>query len=59
MAVPPGELVGSDVEFAIFNNRCPCLVMVSDMAKENTLYLPSKSIAGTKSKFEGQGQDRK
>lgn len=34
-------------------------LVLSDVAKANTLYLPFKSIAGTKSRFEGQGQDRK
>lgn len=62
MAVPPvnpGELVGSGLEFAIFKNWCSCPITISVMAKANTLYLPFKSIAGTKSRFEGQGQDRK
>lgn len=55
----PGERVGSDLEFAIFKNRCHCPITISDVAKANTFYLPFKSIAGTRSGLEGQGQDRK
>lgn len=46
-------------KFATFKNLYHCLITISDMAKANTLYLPFKSVAGTKGSFSGRGQDRK
>ena len=62
LGIPASRRIASGLrlgEFAIFKNLCHCAITASDMAKANTLYLPFKSIAGTKSRFSGRGQDRK
>lgn len=46
-------------EFAVFKNLCHSPITILDLAKANTLYLPFRSVAGTKSRFSGRGQDRK
>lgn len=62
LGIPVSRRVDSGLrlgEFAIFKNLCHCPITISGMAKANTLYLPFESVAGTKSRFSGRGQDRK
>ena len=61
-AIPACRSVASRLrlgEFTVFKNLCHCRITILDMAKANTLYLSFKSVAGTKSRFSGRGQDRK